>query len=240
MTSFGSIPPSPHALRPAAPVTAVAGCVTRPQMATGRPEIIRTRTAHAGWSKLLVATIRLPDGSTIEREIEEHGAAVCVLPYNAARRTATLVRQFRAAVLFAAKEGETLEAIAGILEESDPAAGARREAMEEAGLTLTTLERVCTGWTMPGLSTERMHFYLAPYGGEARADRRGGVASEHEEIVAGEIGPRGILTMGGQGGPAHGETLLLVPALPPRPADPVAPRSPAARRRGPPRAVLAR
>jgi len=182
-------------------------------MATGRPDIIRTRTAHAGWSKLLVAAIRLPDGSTIEREIEEHGAAVCVLPYNAARRTAILVRQFRAAVLFAAKEGETLEAIAGILEESDPAAGARREAMEEAGLTLTTLERVCTGWTMPGLSTERMHFYLAPYGGEARADRRGGVASEHEAIVAVEIGLRELVTMADQGRLPDVKTLLLVQAL---------------------------
>ena len=182
-------------------------------MATGRPDIIRTRTAHAGWSKLLVAAIRLPDGSTIEREIEEHGAAVCVLPYNAARRTAILVRQFRAAVLFAAKEGETLEAIAGILEESDPAACARREAMEEAGLTLTTLERVCTGWTMPGLSTERMHFYLAPYGGEARADRRGGVASEHEAIVAVEIGLRELVTMADQGRLPDVKTLLLVQAL---------------------------
>ena len=182
-------------------------------MATGRPEIIRTRTAHAGWSKLLVATIRLPDGSTIEREIEDHGAAACVLPYNAARRTAILVRQFRAAVLFAAKEEETLEAIAGILEESDPAACARREAMEEAGLTLTRLEHVCSGWTMPGLSTERMHFYLAPYDGDARADRRGGVASEHEEIVAVEIDLRELVTMADQGRLRDVKTLLLVQAL---------------------------
>ena len=48
----------------------------------GRHEIIHTQTVHAGWTKILVATTRLPDGSMITREIEDHGAAVCVLPYN--------------------------------------------------------------------------------------------------------------------------------------------------------------
>ena len=117
---------------------------------------------HAGWTKILVATIRLPDGSTIKREIEDHGAAVCVLPYHPLRKTAILVRQFRAPTFFAANQENTLEAIAGILEESDPAQCARREAMEEAGLKLVSLECAFTG-TMPGLCTERMYFYLVPF-----------------------------------------------------------------------------
>jgi len=57
-------------------------------MTIGRHEIIHTQTVHAGWTKILVAAIRLPDGSTIKREIEDHGAAVCVLPYNPPMRAA--------------------------------------------------------------------------------------------------------------------------------------------------------
>lgn len=78
--------------------------VENDNMALDLNKIVRTSTAHAGWAKLVVATIRLPNGRTIAREIEDHGSAVCVLPYNPFRRTAVLVRQFRAPVLYAAGE----------------------------------------------------------------------------------------------------------------------------------------
>jgi nudix-type nucleoside diphosphatase (YffH/AdpP family) len=182
-------------------------------MAPGRYEIIRTQTAHAGWSKLLVATIRLPDGRMIEREIEDHGAAVCALPYNPIHKSAVLVRQFRAPVAHAAGEDETLEAIAGILEESDPAQCARREAMEEARLPLTSLEHAFTAWTMPGISTERMYFYLAVYSGDARAEASGGVASEHEDTMAVEIGLTELADMADRGRLTDVKTLLLVQTM---------------------------
>jgi hypothetical protein len=57
--------------------------------------IVETRTVHAGWTKLLIATVQLPDGHTIQREIEDHGEAICVLPYHPRRKTAVLVRQPR-------------------------------------------------------------------------------------------------------------------------------------------------
>ncbi len=132
-------------------------------MTSGRHAIVRLSTAYSGWTKLLVATIRTPDGQTIVREIEDHGSAACVLPYNAQRRTAVLVRQFRAPVFHECGQEETLEAIAGILEEAEPAKCARREAFEETGLELDTIEHLHTGWTMPGLSKEQMHFFLATY-----------------------------------------------------------------------------
>jgi nudix-type nucleoside diphosphatase (YffH/AdpP family) len=181
-------------------------------MPSSRHQIVRTDTAHAGWAKFLVATIRLPDGQKMTREIEDHGAAVCVLPYNPARRTAVLVRQFRAPVLFAADQDETLEAVAGILEESDAGAGARREAMEEAGLRLDSLEPLFVGWTMPGLSTERMHFYFATYSGKARPGV-GGRSGEHENTVAAEIGLGELARMADQQQLADVKTLLLVQTL---------------------------
>lgn len=133
-------------------------------------EIVDIETLHRGWSRLLKLKIRPANGSIVARELEDHGAAVAVLPYDPERRTAVLVRQLRAPVLFAAGQDTMLEAIAGLLEENDPAACAKREAMEEAGLDLEQVERVTTAWTMPGISTERIHLYFAVYRSEERRD----------------------------------------------------------------------
>jgi nudix-type nucleoside diphosphatase (YffH/AdpP family) len=147
--------------------------------------ILDTLTAYTGWTKIRIATIRLADGHTVKREIEDHGEAACVLPYNSARRCVVLVRQLRAPVLFAAR---TQEVIAGIIEDEDAINCVRREAKEEAHLDLDSVEQVLTAWTMPGLSTERMHFFLACYVGEARPEFRGGIAGDHENTTAVEIG----------------------------------------------------
>lgn len=180
--------------------------------ATGET-ILRTRTAHAGFANLLVATVRRSDGATIEREIEHHGDAVCVLPYNPRRRTAVLVRQVRAPVLFAAGEGETLEAVAGVMErEEDALACVRRETLEEAHLELGEVEPLFTAWTMPGVSTERMHFHLAVYDGAASLVR-GGIADEHEETSVAEFGLAALARMAEGGEIADVKTLLLIQTL---------------------------
>lgn len=179
-------------------------------------EIIRTHEAYAGWTKLLVATVRLPDGRTAAREIEDHGEAICVLPYHPIRKTAVLVRQSRVPVLFAAKRQHTLEAIAGVIEGKDAKdadACARREVMEEALLHLDSLERVFTAWTMPGLSTEFMHFYFAAYSGAPRREIHGGVAGEDEATVAVEIGLAELARMADANALPDSKTLVLVQTL---------------------------
>jgi nudix-type nucleoside diphosphatase (YffH/AdpP family) len=178
-----------------------------------KSEIVHTETVYAGWTKLLVASLRLPDGRTIKREIEDHGQAMCVLPYNPRRKTAVLVRQLRASVLYAANQRETLEAVAGIVEDEDAVACAHREAMEEAHLKLDSLERVFTAWSMPGLSAERMHFFLAVYSGKARPDIAGGAASEDEETIAVEIGLAELAGMADRDALPDVKTLLLLQTL---------------------------
>jgi len=179
-----------------------------------RHKIVRTHTHYAGWAKFLVAAVRSPDGRTVDREIEDHGEAVCVLPYNPARRTAILVRQFRAPPLFAAGEEATLEAVAGIIERGeDAAACGRRETREEAALELESVQHVFTAWTMPGLSTERMHFYLATYTGDARSDARGGIAAEHEETIAMEFALADLARMADANELTDVKTLLLLQTL---------------------------
>ncbi len=175
-------------------------------------EIVDTHEVYGGWSKLLVATIRLPDGRTIKREIEDHGEAVCVLPYHPIRKTAVLVRQWRVPVLYASKQQQVLEAVAGVIEDVDAATCAHREVMEEALLKLDTIEPLFTAWTMPGLSTEYMHFFLATYSGEPRGEVRGGV-DEDEYTVAVEIGLADLARMADENKLPDSKTLVLLQTL---------------------------
>ena len=100
------------------------------------PEIVETEMVYRGWAKFSVLRVRLPDGQVIRRELEDHGDAATVLPYNEERRTAVLVRQFRAPVMAVSGKADILEAIAGLIEEADPKNTAVREAEEEAGLAV--------------------------------------------------------------------------------------------------------
>ena len=179
----------------------------------GEHRLLATHTAYAGWARILIASVRLADGHTVEREIEDHGEAVSVLPYNPARRTAILVRQLRAPVLFAAGAQETLEAIAGVIENEDAAACVHREAKEEALLDLDSVEHIFSAWTMPGISTERMHFYLGCYAGEARRELRAGVAGEHEDTTAVELGLADLARMADANELDDVKTLLMLHTL---------------------------
>ena len=176
-------------------------------------EICKLETVYHGWAKYHVATIRLDSGEAVRREIEDHGSAACVLPYDPDRCTAVLVRQFRAPVFVAAQQEETLEAIAGVLDEADPMACARREAMEEAGIRIAALEPVVTGWSMPGISTEQVHLFLGRYGPSDRVGAGGGLAGEHENVTVVEMGLGTLAAMADAGRLTDLKTLVLVQTL---------------------------
>lgn len=176
-------------------------------------EIVSVETAYQGWGRYLIATLRLPDGRTLRREMEDHGPAVAVLPYDPARRSAMLVRQLRAPVLYSAGHEFTLETIAGLLEDADPATCARREAMEETGLRLGDLEEAANVWTMPGISTERMTLYLATYAEADRVGSGGGLATEHENITVVEMPLAEVAALADRDELTDMKTLLLVQTL---------------------------
>ena len=175
--------------------------------------IIDEKVLYEGWGRLLGLRIRLPDDQVINREVEDHGNAICVLPYDPERRVAVLVRQFRAPVFYAAGEADLLEAPAGMLDEDDPADCARREAMEEVGLALTALEPAGAVWPMPGISTEHMHLYLAPFRAGDRTGEGGGVAGEHENITVCEVDLADLARMVDDGRLKDLKTLALVQTL---------------------------
>lgn len=176
-------------------------------------ELVSLDEKHKGWASLSVAHIRLPDGKVIAREIEDHGSAVAVLPYDLQRKTVVLVEQFRPAPFLISGEEQTLEVVAGIIDEGDSAVAARREALEEAGLQLGVLEYVATVWTMPGISTEKLTLYLAPYSVADRVTAGGGLDSEDENIRVVEMRAADFAAVMAAGDLVDMKTLVLAQAL---------------------------
>ena len=52
-----------------------------------KPEILERQIAHAGYITVEQLRMRLSDGAEVSREVERHGDAVAVLPYDVERRS---------------------------------------------------------------------------------------------------------------------------------------------------------
>src|SRR5215213_4831001 len=105
-------------------------------------ELRKVETVYQGYLTVMRATMSADDGQVFTREIEHHGRAACVLPYDPQRKTALLINIPRAPVAWAGGPPELLEAPAGMVEDEDPEECAVREALEEAGVELGRLEAV--------------------------------------------------------------------------------------------------
>jgi nudix-type nucleoside diphosphatase (YffH/AdpP family) len=171
-------------------------------------------TLYRGWGHYLRVTVEMPDGSHVQREVEHHGDAAGVLAYDPVRRTALLVRQLRAPMLLAGAEGHTLEIAAGLIEDGEmPEACIRREAMEELGLEVGALEHVVTMQTMPGISTERIHLFLAAFTEADRTGHGGGLATEQEDIAVVEMPLAELAAMADRGELNDAKTMLTLQTL---------------------------
>ena len=69
-----------------------------------KPEIFERQIAYAGYLTVERLRMRLTNGAEVSREVEWHGDATAVLPYDVERRSALVVRLFRAPVLVASGE----------------------------------------------------------------------------------------------------------------------------------------
>jgi len=111
--------------------------------------------------RLDVDTVRFPDGSTGQLELIRHPGAAAIVPCasdpQGADPTILLIRQYRYAT-----GGHLWEIPAGTLDPGeDPEACARRELLEETGVTAARLQRLTSIWTTPGFTNEVIHLYLA-------------------------------------------------------------------------------
>lgn len=96
------------------------------------------------------------------RELIDRGNAVAVLPYDPARDELVLIEQFRIGVAASGADPWTLEVIAGFKEKGEtPEQVIHREAQEEAGCKLESIELMYQCYTSPGGCSEQLHLYVA-------------------------------------------------------------------------------
>jgi ADP-ribose pyrophosphatase len=151
-------------------------------------ELVRQEVAFQGYFKVVRYFFRhgLHQGGqskVISREVFERGQAAAVLPYDPIRDEVVLIRQFRAGAYVAGHHPFTWEIVAGIIENGETAeALVRREAVEEAGLTVVDLVPMQNVMLTPGACSEACHIFL----GRADTATAGGifgVESEGENIL---------------------------------------------------------
>ncbi|MGO1296718.1 MAG: ADP-ribose diphosphatase [Vibrio sp.] len=106
------------------------------------------RLFNGGWSQ------------PIEREMFERGRAAAVLPYDPINDTVVLIEQIRVGALEHAHPWQ-LEIVAGVFDNNESAQEVvRREAQEEAGVSLVALEKITSFYPSAGGCSERLDVFV--------------------------------------------------------------------------------
>ncbi|MGH7673549.1 MAG: NUDIX domain-containing protein [Gemmatimonadales bacterium] len=168
-------------------------------------QLARRRVYTGRVVSLDVDTVRYPDGSTGELEMIRHPGAAAVLPFASDPRgadpTVLLIRQYRHAA-----DGPLLEIPAGRLAPGeDPDECARRELLEEVGVTAGRVEHLTTMWTTPGFTDERIHLYWAA---ELTAGAPAREPDEFIEVVRKPLSE--VLRLVRDGGICDGKTVAAI------------------------------
>ena len=179
-----------------------------------RVKIERVEALSHAWAKLDRYTIHYTrrDGvtETLIREVHDHGHGAAVLPYDAARKTVLLVRQFRLPAYLSNTDGFLIEACAGLLDGNDPVECARREAEEELGYRLANLRLMASTFMTPGAVTERLTMFLADYDDAMRMGDGGGHPHESEDIEVVEMPFAEARRLTKDGGIIDAKTVMLI------------------------------
>ena len=147
-----------------------------------------------------------------ERESYDLGDAAMVLPYDRARDKVLLIEQFRWPVFESGYRKFLIEAIAGKLDGDKPETCITREAMEEAGVTITNPRLISHCFTSPGAVKERASAFLADYDSTATRAKGGGHEHEGEDITVLEMSLGEALAMVESGEIADMKTIMLLQA----------------------------
>lgn len=124
---------------------------------------------------------------TQSRETYDRGDGAVILPYDAARGTVLLARQFRFPAYATGHHERLLEACAGLLDADDPETAIHREAEEELGYRLRDVRHLYTPFMSPGSLTEKLSFFTASYTPADRISEGGGHVDEGEDIEVVEM-----------------------------------------------------
>lgn len=177
--------------RASARVAAHPGVPARLRTATttDKVECLSRETSHAGFFLTRSYELRHPgfDGTMsprLRREVFVATDAAIVLPYDPRRDRVLLVEQFRMGPF---GRGDMrpwmLEPVAGRVDAGEnPTETARRECLEEAGVTLHEVEHISSHYCTPGCSTEYFHLFLGLCDLPDVEKGVGGLDSEDEDI----------------------------------------------------------
>ncbi|POP42194.1 GDP-mannose pyrophosphatase NudK [Superficieibacter electus] len=147
-----------------------------------------------------------------KREVYDRGNGATILLYNRDKHTVVLIRQFRVATWVNGNaDGRLIETCAGLLDDDEPEACIRKEAIEETGYRVGEVRKVFELYMSPGGVTEIVHFFIAEYDDSLRANAGGGVEDEDIEVL--EIPFSCALEMIANGEIRDGKTVILLQYL---------------------------
>jgi nudix-type nucleoside diphosphatase (YffH/AdpP family) len=177
-------------------------------------EIVSKKTLSKGWTELSSYDIdyTASNGEThrLKREIYHRTPAATILLYDPARKTVVLVRQFRLPAYLNGDPGWMIETPAGLLDDDEPEAAIRREAMEETGYRVGDVKFLFKSYMSPGAVTEVVYFFAAIVDTSYRVAEGGGLAEEHEDIEVMEVPLSDAMTMIETGAIIDGKTIMLL------------------------------
>lgn len=148
-----------------------------------------------------------------DREVYDRGDSVAVLPFDPARNTVLLLRQFRLAAALNDDGGALIEACAGAVEDESVDATVHREALEELGYRLHEVRQAFMAYSSPGSMTERVYCHTARYTPADKVEDGGGRADEGEDIEVLEMPLDDAFSMIASGGIIDAKTILLLQNL---------------------------
>ncbi|ELI1812445.1 ADP-ribose diphosphatase [Vibrio fluvialis] len=128
-------------------------------------EIVSTETLFKGFFRMVKYRFkhRLFQGGwsqTIEREMFERGHAAALLPYDPQRDQVVMIEQIRVGALEHANPWQ-LEIVAGIIDRAESAEEVvRREAEEEAGISVNRTEKITSYYPSAGGCSEKLDVYV--------------------------------------------------------------------------------
>ena len=147
---------------------------------------------------------------TQHRETYDRGNGATLLPYNLARRTVMLVRQFRYPAYVNGCDDLLIEAAAGLLDNASPEKRIRAEAEEEIGYRLRDIRKVFEAYMSPGSVTEKLHFFVGEYQPSMKIGEGGGNPDEGEDIEVLELSIDEALAMIADGRIMDAKTIMLL------------------------------
>ncbi len=180
---------------------------------------LKQNILYQGYNQYTICDFKIPSyketpGFIIlsNREVLKTKNAIHVLIYSKEIDSFVFCQQFRSGAFLndQSKDPFLIECIAGTIEPDEtPEESAIKEVKEEAGLTVDKLDFIFTGYSSPGIMTEKSYLYCATVI-ETPTPIIGGLASEGEDILTHVISRKSAYQMMDSNGFADCKTMLAL------------------------------